>query len=212
MSRHITSHIPSFAAGFLGGAVALSLLGGVAYAATGGTFVLGRANSATSTTSLSTSTTSTNPLSLVAKSGYAPLKVNTTTKVANLNADLVDGLHSTSLATMSGRTSVISDTGYAHLVDDQVDNTKDLYVSHAACPAGSLLVGGGASADPTTRLTFSGPARAWEWTVNAGNANEWLATSLGANGKETSAYAICYDPNSLVAGSTSTPGANMRLQ
>jgi hypothetical protein len=79
-------------------------LGGAGMAATGGDLILGKANSATSTTSLSApvagkalqvSNTSTNagatPLGLTAAPGHAPFTVNTSTKVANLNADTLDG-------------------------------------------------------------------------------------------------------------------------
>jgi hypothetical protein len=81
------------------GAAALALLliasTGVATAATGGTFILGRGNSASSRTGLTSS--SGTPLSLYAKAGYAPLLVNSATKVSNLNADKVDGLDSAQL-------------------------------------------------------------------------------------------------------------------
>jgi hypothetical protein len=83
-------------------------LGGAGMAATGGNFILGKANSATSTTSLSapiggkalqvsnTSTTAgATALGLSAAAGHAPFTVNTSTKVANLNADRLDGIDST---------------------------------------------------------------------------------------------------------------------
>ena len=67
---------------------------GTAYAATGGTFRLGKSNVATSTTSLSN--TAGIALSLRSKSGKAPLTVGTNrVKVANLNSDLIDGRDST---------------------------------------------------------------------------------------------------------------------
>jgi Phage Tail Collar Domain len=82
-------------------------LGGAGMAATGGNFILGKANSATSTTSLSApiggralqvSNTSTaagaTALGLTAAAGHAPLTVNTKVKVANLNADTLDGMDS----------------------------------------------------------------------------------------------------------------------
>jgi hypothetical protein len=89
--------------------IALSVaLGGTTYAATGGNFILGQSNSASSTTALSSGTTgpafkvtSTNTaagataLRLNAASGHAPFTVNSGTKVANLNADKLDGLDST---------------------------------------------------------------------------------------------------------------------
>lgn len=78
-------------------ALALVLIAstGVATAATGGTFVLGRGNSASTRTGLTSSTGT--PLSLYAKAGYAPLLVNSATKVTHLNADKLDGLDSAQL-------------------------------------------------------------------------------------------------------------------
>jgi hypothetical protein len=82
-------------------------LTGLAYAATGGNFILGRANSANKTTALTGSPTSGAALSVTnATSGQPaaafhttgtaqPFSVNSTTKVTNLDADLLDGLDST---------------------------------------------------------------------------------------------------------------------
>lgn len=67
-------------------------MSGSAIAVTGGTFILGRANTANATSTLSN--TAGTPLSLKAKSGRAPLAVNSTVRVPKLNADLLDGLHS----------------------------------------------------------------------------------------------------------------------
>ena len=90
--------------------LAFIVLGGMSYAATGGNFILGQSNSASSTTSLTrtgantakglqVTNTSTgagaSALGLNVASGHAPFTVNSGTKVANLNADKVDGLDST---------------------------------------------------------------------------------------------------------------------
>jgi hypothetical protein len=100
---------PSMAVALLALFVAL---GGAGYAATGGNFILGNPNTATSNTTLTssgaastatlkltnTSTTSgSTALDLTVPAGKAPLKVNRSTKVKNLNADLLDGLDSTSM-------------------------------------------------------------------------------------------------------------------
>src|SRR5262245_28756661 len=81
-------------------------------AANGGNFILGAANSATARTSLTTTTSEaalqlTNngtgvPLSLVAPGGQAPIKSNSTVKVGNLNADLLDGVDSAFLWKTTG--------------------------------------------------------------------------------------------------------------
>jgi hypothetical protein len=76
-------------------------LGGVGVAATGGNFILGHSNSADQPTSLSSNASAatlqlTNSGSRPAarfttSTGVAPFVVDRTTKVANLNADLLDG-------------------------------------------------------------------------------------------------------------------------
>ena len=84
-------------------------LTGLSYAATGGNFILGKSNSASSTTSLSATPASGSALSVTnATSGLpaaafkvttaAPFTVNSKTKVTNLNADLLDGLDSSVFA------------------------------------------------------------------------------------------------------------------
>ncbi len=70
-----------------------------AYAATGGTFILGRSNSADSVTKL-TGTTGT-PLSLVAPSGKPPLEVSNAVRVPLLNASSVNGYSAQELRTVT---------------------------------------------------------------------------------------------------------------
>jgi hypothetical protein len=85
-------------------ALVLALLFGVAsmaIGATGGNFILGKANSAGATTKLTSSVASAalqlvnngtgTALSLVVPSGKAPMTVNSSQKVANLNSDELDG-------------------------------------------------------------------------------------------------------------------------
>ncbi len=84
-------------------------LSGVGVAATGGSFILGQSNAATTNTALSapiaggktlslTNADTTNvasaALGLTVASGHAPLTVSSTGKVKNLNADLLDGIDS----------------------------------------------------------------------------------------------------------------------
>jgi hypothetical protein len=73
---------------------------GLAYAANGGNFVLGRSNSESATASLSNSRGV--PLSLSASRGHAPLAVNRTTMVSNLNAQYTGGLTATQLQSSGG--------------------------------------------------------------------------------------------------------------
>jgi len=70
---------------------------GTAYAATGGSLILGNPNTASKTTSLA-NTGSGPALRLGTKSGATPpLAVSNGTKIANLNADMVDGVRASSL-------------------------------------------------------------------------------------------------------------------
>lgn len=86
-------------------------LGGAGYSATGGNFILGASNTATTQTSLTAhlnsrtlqlrnvnTGTSATPLALFAAAGRPPFTVNSAAKVANLNADRLDGLDSTQFA------------------------------------------------------------------------------------------------------------------
>ena len=87
-------------------------LGGAGLAANGGAFILGVFNSATQLTALvanfngsalqvsnTSAAASAVPLQLTAAAGHPPMKVNTTTKVVNLNADYVDGLNASAQLT-----------------------------------------------------------------------------------------------------------------
>src|SRR5204863_6463178 len=81
-------------------------LGGVGYAATGGSFILGKPNSAENISGLSSGVTTGPSLAVTntggepaakftANAGIAPFAVSNSTKVANLNADKLDGIDST---------------------------------------------------------------------------------------------------------------------
>jgi hypothetical protein len=97
-------------------------LGGVSYAATGGNFILGQPNTATTKTALTapvagtgfevantnTSAGST-ALSLTVAASHAPMVVNSTTKVQKLNADLIDGLDSSKFARIGFAQSAVVD-------------------------------------------------------------------------------------------------------
>lgn len=71
-----------------------------AMAATGDSVILGRFNTADAQTTLSRSTAGAT-LALNSQPGSAPLKVNSPVKVANLNADKLDGLDSSEFARAS---------------------------------------------------------------------------------------------------------------
>jgi hypothetical protein len=81
--------------GTLASCLAVVLGSGVAVAASDGELWLGRANTATRTTTLTD--TAGVPLSLRTRKGSAPLAVNSRVKVSNLDADLLDGLDARAL-------------------------------------------------------------------------------------------------------------------
>lgn len=84
-------------------AVILSLIiggAGLADAATGGTFTLGKSNSENATATLSD--TKGTPLSLQAPAGQAPLTVNRNIQVNNLNAQYLGGKTAAQLQTNAG--------------------------------------------------------------------------------------------------------------
>jgi len=87
-------------------------LGGAAFSANGGSFILGQANSATAKTSLvapvagpalKVENTSTADgalgINIITAATQPPLAVNSSVKVESLNADLVDGIDSANIAT-----------------------------------------------------------------------------------------------------------------
>ena len=135
-------------------------MSGTAMAATGSTFVTGRANVATTTTTLTDSAGT--PLSLSARSGYAPLTVNSSTKVGRLNADLLDGLHSSALqrritgACSGGHavTGVDSLGGVACGLD--ISGLQQRITE--TCPSGSAVIGFTAAGGVTCTLLSPPPA------------------------------------------------------
>ena len=116
-------------------------------------------------------------LELQVEAGKAPMKVNSDTQVANLNADKVDGLDASQLGGLSG----VQQVGVAG-----AENSDDIKVTFVTCPEGKVAIGGGArmngfinvAALHESRQEFSHP-RVWvvgahehgptdkEWTLDA---------------------------------------------
>jgi hypothetical protein len=178
----------AFAAGAV---VALVLGSGTAYAATGGTFKLGRANSATSASTLTNADGT--ALVLRSKAGQPSLKVNRSTKVPNLNADLVDGVSSSSLARVV-RVGTVTGTG---IVDDNgsITPTDDRIIAVAECPAGSQVMAGGVE-DLTGGSTYisipdtRGPRDAWVAVTDA--------NPVTSRADDLIAWARCWNPRADV--------------
>jgi hypothetical protein len=120
-------------------------MSGTAAAATGNVFILGQDNRADHASVLANR--SGTPLELRAKSGAAPLRVNTEKRVRHLNADLLDRLDSTAFLRATAKAAD------ANLVDGR-DSTQFLA---ALCPEGSITFAK-AIAEGCTQLTkVSGP-------------------------------------------------------
>ena len=110
-------------------AVTVSLLiggAGFADAATGGTFLLGKANTETSTASLSDSKGT--PLALSAPPGKAPLAVNRHVMVKNLNAQYLGGMTAKGLAVAGGEnfTAPNTNTHFSFTTPEAVASTQSL--------------------------------------------------------------------------------------
>src|SRR5262245_19935452 len=117
-------------------------LGGVAVAASGTDFILGRNNTAKAKTSLTAPVagnalqiTNTLPggsaLGLSVDSGSPPFTTNSSTKVPNLNADLLDGQNSTAFLGING-------TAANALKLDGLDSTQFLGANATATNANKL--------------------------------------------------------------------------
>lgn len=177
--------------------------GGIAVAATGGSFLLGKSNAANHATSLK-STGSGATLSLLAsRAGQPPLSVSANSgKATNLNADKLDGLDSSALARVAGRTGAVG--ANAVWLDADKDGTNDTLVADATCPSGSTLTGGGEEDFSTGGTIWSEPVGGNTWEVAA------IADPTKDQPTDVAAVAICYNPTGAVAGAQSTRVASAR--
>jgi hypothetical protein len=157
-------------------------LGGTAYAANGGSFLLGKSNTASSTTTL-TNTGSSSVLNLLAKSGQPPLATNSGKTVHNLSADRLDGIDSSTFARASG------ETGYIIAFNDGIGEAA------ATCPAGTKLTGGGGYAAGDTNVL-------WFSSADLVTAQTWAADATPDN-EDVYAVAVCYNPKGSVPGAAS---------
>jgi hypothetical protein len=126
----------------VGAGLALVAAGTAAGAATGGNFILGKANTETTQATLTNSKGI--PLKLAAPAGTAPLKVSNSTLVAGLNAQYLSGMTAPQVAT-GGDGFTLSGT------DTPLVPTAQVIASTGALPAGTyyvtatalLFIGGG---------------------------------------------------------------------
>jgi hypothetical protein len=134
----------------VGLAVILALVLGVATAALGANgdfFRVGQSNFASAVSVLDKSGAGP-ALRLLVDSG-APLAVNSSTKVSNLNADRLDGKHATQIGV----------NGLQEVVVVSASNSDSPKSAQASCPAGKRVVGtgydifGGKSGSPPNEVT-----------------------------------------------------------
>ena len=180
---------------FVAGAVATLVLGsGTAIAANGGNITIGRNNHATSLTGLTN--TNGSALSLQSKAGYPALKVGNTSKVVNLNADLVDGLSSGDLARTAGRTGSFDVDGLSFDLD--LDTFPDTIIAEAQCPPGTQFTGGGHSNYTTSGVTLEAmPGITAESFVVIVGVDETVTENV----QDVSAAVTCYSPTGAIEGS-----------
>ena len=135
-------------------------------------------------------------MKFVAKPGYPPLTVNSTTTVPYLSADRLDGLSSGSFALAAGQTgSVVGESEWADTDDDGAPNVDDgLIISWATCPTGSKLTGGGYD-NISSGYTVAEIPDVDTWVVIS-------ESTIGAGDEPTDvvAFAVCYNPRGAVPG------------
>jgi hypothetical protein len=198
MRLHRPSHATVVA--YLALFVAMS---GTAVAATGNVFILGQDNRADHASVLAN--WSGTPLELRAKSGKAPLRVNTEKRVRHLNADLLDSKDSTTFmaalcpegasipfhaAVAAGCTQVTKVSGPMQVSPSWLPQVPGRLL---LCPAGSQVVSGGYTlADDTVKVSESGP-----WGVRFTNAGWYIGLAPGASPtaiERSTAWALCLGP------------------
>jgi hypothetical protein len=182
-SRHVTQPagtgrrrlLPGFLRSVSPSAVAVTvslLIGGAGFAdaATGGTFILGKANKETSTASLAD--TRGTPLALYGPAGKAPLAVNRKVLVKNLNAQYLGGLTVTGLAVTGGE-------GYTKFgMPTSIGSTAKVVVSTGRLPAGTYYV----SATALIVLA-TGDTNGSCWIATASDPANMLNAGLGEQGE-----------------------------
>jgi hypothetical protein len=170
-------------------AVTLSLVvggAGFADAATGGTFILGNANTETSVASLSNSKGI--PLSLSAPPNMAPLKVNGKTLVPKLNANYLGGLSASDLQS----------TGSEGFTAPGTDTPLPFGSSTVVASTGALLAGT-YYVTATALIDLPGGGEGTCWITTGSNPAQAVATGGGSGSQEQAAETLAV---SVAAGDT----------
>ena len=196
------NHRGLVAGSVIAGAALTIGISGVGYAATGGNFLLGMANSAGTTSSLTNANGT--ALSLTSKVGTPSLRVSNPSLVTNLNADLLDG-RSSSAFQKAG--TVVRRSTATHTPSEGPINRQ----ARAFCLAGEHAVGGGADlvaltpdrlGEYYTFVNISAPingtgeptsvagSQATGWKVEATNTANHM-TGLTERNAELYAFVVC---------------------
>jgi hypothetical protein len=170
-------------------AVTISLVvggAGFADAATGGTFILGKANTEHSKASLSNSKGT--PLSLSAPANVAPLEVNGKALVANLNANYLGGLSASDLQPTGGDGFTAPGTDTPLPFD-----SSTMVASTGTLPAGTYY------ATATAFMDLPGGGEGTCWIITGSNPAAALATGGGSGSQQQAAETVAV---SVTAGDT----------
>ncbi len=176
-------------------------MSGTAAAATGNVFILGQDNRADHASVLANR--SGTPLELRAKSGKAPLRVNTEKRVRHLNADLLDGNDSTHfMAALCPEGSITFHAAVAAGCAQLTMVSGPMQVSPSwipdvsgrllLCHGGQVVSGGYTLADETVKVRKSEP-----WGLRFTNAGWYVALFPGASQASiegSTAWALCLGP------------------
>jgi hypothetical protein len=141
-------------------------MSGVAYAATGGNFILGKANSAKAVTSLTNKNGT--ALSLSSAAADPPLTVGNSVQVPNLNASELDGESSSAFLPANGTAANSNELGgQSASAFLPANGTAANSIELGGTPASGYMQGGGTTAGSRSSLT--------------GTTGVILMTSPGAN-------------------------------
>jgi hypothetical protein len=199
-------------------------LGGVGMAATGGNFILGQSNTATTPSSLSapvaggnalqltntdTSNAASTALGLNVASGHAPFTVNTGIKVAGLNSDKLDGFDSAYFLPKTGTAANSAKLGgqlpsyYLPKTGKAADSDKlDGLDSSYFLPASALLHVGPVSVPASVPATFVTLAAIGQLTFTAycydDGGNQWVEMYV----RSSVAHAVFADLTQAEAGTS----------
>lgn len=199
--RHCLGAMRSLSPAALIAVTVALLIGGAGFAdaATGGNFILGKANSETSTASLTDSKGT--PLKLSAPASVAPLAVNGNAMVANLNANYLGGLSASDLQPTGGDGFTNTSISLGPL------GTLTVVASTGALPAGTYYV------TATAFMQLPGGGDGTCYITTGSKPDTLLATGGGSGPQQEAAETVAV---SVTAGDTlqescatndSTPGS-----